>query len=98
MGVEVNPGNVHDSTAFNALYEKVTERFPEIEVVTADAAYKTPWICKRILDAGRYHVRNADRPAVSPGRFAVRRGTGADHCPLHRHVAKRPIPKRRGVD
>ena len=53
---------------------------------------------KRYIYAGRYHVRNADRPAVSPGRFAVRRGTGADHCPLHRHVAKRPIPKRRGVD
>ena len=68
LGVEVNPGNIHDSTAFNALYEKVTERFPEIEVVTADAAYKTPWICKRILDDGR-------KPSMPYKRPMTRKGT-----------------------
>ena len=67
LGVEVNPGNVHDSTAFNALYEKVTERFPEIEVVTADAAYKTPWICKRILDDGRKPSMPYKRPMTRKG-------------------------------
>jgi transposase len=53
LDVEVTPGNVHDSIAFDAVYEKVTESFPEVEVVAADSAYKTPWITKRILGDGR---------------------------------------------
>lgn len=48
MGVTVNPGNIHDSVAFDGLYEELTEKHPEIETVVADAGYKTPWICKRI--------------------------------------------------
>lgn len=38
----VTSGNVHDSVAFDKLYEKVTKRFPQIETVTMDAGYKTP--------------------------------------------------------
>lgn len=49
----VTSGNVHDSVAFDALYERVTKRFPEIKIVTMDAGYKTPWICKRVMDDGR---------------------------------------------
>lgn len=53
LETKVTAGNVHDSTAFDELYKKVIERFPEIEAVTADAGYKTPWICKQIFDSGR---------------------------------------------
>lgn len=49
----VTPGNVHDSKAFDELYDKVIEKHPEIEVIAADSAYKTPWICKKIIDDGR---------------------------------------------
>ncbi len=45
--MEVKPGNIHDSMVFDTVYDRVTQRFPEIEVVTADAGYKTPWICKK---------------------------------------------------
>ncbi len=38
----VTPGNVHDSAAFDEVYDKVAERFPEMETVVADSAYKTP--------------------------------------------------------
>ena len=44
VGVEVTAGNVHDSVAWDALYDQVTERFEEIQYVTMDAGYKTPWI------------------------------------------------------
>ena len=44
LGVEVTAGNVHDSVAWDALYDQVTNRFPEVEFVTMDAGYKTPWI------------------------------------------------------
>ena len=38
----VTPGNVHDSVAFDDVYDKVTQTFPEIETIVADSAYKTP--------------------------------------------------------
>jgi transposase len=53
LGVEVRPGNQHDSVVFDDIYRKVKERFPQIEVVTADAGYKTPWICKQVFDDGK---------------------------------------------
>lgn len=31
LAVEVTPGNVHDIVAFDDLYDKVTERYPEIK-------------------------------------------------------------------
>ncbi len=43
MDVTVNPGNVHDSVAFDGLYDRLVNRFPGIEAVVMDAGYKTPW-------------------------------------------------------
>ena len=42
----VTPGNVHDSVAFDEVYNLVTADFPEVETIVADSAYKTPHICK----------------------------------------------------
>ena len=67
LGVNVNPGNMHDSVAFHGLYNEVTARFPQIEIVTADAAYKTPWICKRIVDDGRSPSMPYKRPMTKRG-------------------------------
>ena len=69
LDVTVVPGNVHDSVSFDALYDKVTERFPEIEVVTVDAGYKTPWICKKIIDDGRIPSMPYKRPMTKEGFF-----------------------------
>lgn len=52
----VAPENIHDSIAFDPLYDTVTERFPKIKKVVADTAYKTPWICKNIIDDERIPV------------------------------------------
>lgn len=49
----MTPGNVHDSVAFDEVYDKVTENFPQVEAVVADAAYKTPHICKKVFGDGR---------------------------------------------
>jgi IS5 family transposase len=67
LEVEVTPGNVHDSVAFDNLYTKVTERFPEIKTVVADAAYKTPWICKRIFEDERKLSTAYKRPQTKDG-------------------------------
>lgn len=46
IGVNVTPGNVHDSIAWDKLYEDVAGRF-DVQFVAMDAAYKTPWIAKK---------------------------------------------------
>ena len=53
LETEVTPGNVHDSVAFDTVFQRLTEHYPEVQVVTADVGYKTPWICKQIFDSGR---------------------------------------------
>lgn len=53
LGVHVTPGNIHDSVAFDSLYDDICQHYPEHKIVAADSAYKTPWICKRIFESGR---------------------------------------------
>ena len=55
LGVEVTAGNVHDSVAFDALYDAVTEKY-DVEFVAMDSAYKTPWIAKKVLEDGRIPI------------------------------------------
>ena len=69
LGYEVTPGNVHDSVAFDAVYEKVTERFPEAGIVTLDSAYRTPWICKRIFSDERKASLPYKCPMTKDGFF-----------------------------
>lgn len=69
LGCVVTPGNIHDSVAFNPLYDIVTEKFSEIKEVVADAAYKTAWICKKIIDDGRIPVMPYKRPMGGEGFF-----------------------------
>ena len=56
LGVEVTAGNISDSVAWDAVYDQVTTRFPEAKYITMDAAYKTPWITKKIVDSGRIPI------------------------------------------
>ena len=62
LGVKVTAGNVHDSVAWDGIYEQVTRRFPEIQYVTMDAGYKQPWIAQRILEDGRIPILPYTRP------------------------------------
>lgn len=55
LGVEVTAGNVHDSVAWDAIYEQVTSKY-EVQFVAMDAGYKTPWIAKKILDDHRIPI------------------------------------------
>lgn len=63
----VTPGNIHDSVAFDDVYDKVTERFPEIATVVADSAYKTPHIAKKVFDDGRVLDTCYKRPMTMKG-------------------------------
>ena len=69
MGVTVNPGNVHDSVAFDGLYDILVDKFPEIKATVMDAGYKTPWISKRVLDDNRIPVLPYKRPMGNSSFF-----------------------------
>jgi len=69
LGYEVTPGNVHDSAAFDAVYDRVSGRFPEIKTAVMDSAFKTPWICKRIIDDGRQASLPYKCPMTKDGFF-----------------------------
>lgn len=58
---------MHDSVAFDGLYDRLVERNTEIKAIVADAGYKTPWISKRILDDGRIPVLPYKRPMSKKG-------------------------------
>ncbi len=45
----VTAGNIHDSVAFDDVYDNLIKKYPEIETIVADSAYKTPHICKKVL-------------------------------------------------
>ena len=63
----VTPGNVHDSVAFDEVYDKVTKTFPETETIVADSAYKTSHICKKVFDDGRVLSTAYKRPQTMKG-------------------------------
>jgi len=63
------PGNVHDSVSFDPFYDRLISHFPQVKNVVADAAYKTPWISKRIIDDGRIPVFPYKRPMSKTGFF-----------------------------
>ena len=69
LEVEVTAGNVHDSVAFDSVYANLKEHYPEVQVLTMDAGYKTPWICKQIFDDGRIPSLPYKRPMTKAGNL-----------------------------
>ena len=63
----VTPGNVHDSVAFDEVYDRVVAAFPEMETIVADSAYKTPHICKKVFEDGRVLSTAYKRPQTLKG-------------------------------
>jgi hypothetical protein len=55
LDVEVTAGNIHDSVAWDAVYDRVTGKF-DVAFVTMDAGYKTPWIAKKTLEGGQIPI------------------------------------------
>jgi len=69
LAAEVTAGNVHDSVSFDDVYEKVKEKVGTPEAVAADSAYKTPWICKKLLDENVLPVMPYKGPMTKQGFF-----------------------------
>ena len=69
LAVEVTAGNVHDSVAWDAVYDKATERFEEIQFAVLDSAYKTPWIAKKTIEDGRIPITPYCNHHYKEGQF-----------------------------
>lgn len=67
LGYTVNPGNQHDSRTFKGIYDKIKN--DDLDVVVADAGYKTPAIAKMLLDDGILPLFPYKRPATKEGFF-----------------------------
>lgn len=65
----VTPANVHDSMVFDEIYDKVNTKFPNTQNFVLDAAYKTPWICKRIIDDNKIPFLPYKRPMTKKGFY-----------------------------
>ena len=68
LDVEVTAGNVNDSVAWDALYDKVTRKH-DVQFVTMDAGYKTPWIAKKTLDDGKVPILPYKRYTGNQDRY-----------------------------
>lgn len=69
LGTNVTAGNIHDSQSFDGIYDKVTEKYEDIKNVVIDAGYKTPAICKKVIDDNRKPVTPYKRPMTKQGFF-----------------------------
>ena len=69
LETEITPGNVHDSVAFDTVFERLKAHYPEVQFITADAGYKTPWICKQIFDSGKIPSLPYKRPMTKKGNL-----------------------------
>ena len=67
LAVEVTPGNIHDSVAFDDVYDQVVEQFPDVHAFVADSAYKTPHICKKVFGDDRVLSTAYKRPMTMKG-------------------------------
>lgn len=67
LEVEVTPGNVHDSVAFDDVYDNLVKNYPEIETIVADSAYRTPHICKKVFEDHRVLSTAYKRPMTMKG-------------------------------
>lgn len=49
------------------VYDDICQHYPEHNIIAADSAYKTPWICKRIFESGRILTSAYTRPKTKEG-------------------------------
>ncbi len=86
LGYDINPANLHDSRTFKGLYDKLDKE--NIDVLIADAGYKTPAIAKLIMDDSIKALFPYKRPMTKKGFFVKREYVYDEYhdeyiCPNH---------------
>lgn len=70
LAYSTDPGNLHDSVTFFHLYDKLKQKFTErFNYICLDSGYRTPAVCKAIIDDGKTPVLPYKRPLTKKGYF-----------------------------
>lgn len=100
IALDTNPSNMHDSVAFYPAFEKLVDKVDveEIENFLADAAYKTPHICKMLIDLGLTPLMPYTRPRTKEGYFKKYEYVYDEYndiyiCPNNKSLVKKGINK-----
>lgn len=73
LGFITTPGNVHDSTSFHDLRKQIMDKFKNaITFEVLDAGYKTPAICKEIIEDGKIPFMPYTVPKGKKGFFKTK--------------------------
>lgn len=98
--VDTNPSNMHDSVAFYPAFEKLVDTIDieEVDNFLADAAYKTPHICKTIIDLEINPLMPYTRPRTKEGYFKKYEYVFDEYndiyiCPNNKSLIKKGINK-----
>lgn len=98
--VDVNPSNMHDSVAFYPAFDKFVKNIGTENTINflGDAAYKTPHICKILLDLGLNPLFPYKRPMTKDGYFKKYEYTFDEYndiyiCPNEKDLIKTGINK-----
>jgi hypothetical protein len=68
------------------VYDETIDKFPESKLVALDAGYKTPWICKKVIDSGRkiavpYTNRSRKKDLFRPKEYEYDEENDCIICP-----------------
>ena len=98
--VDVNPSNMHDSVAFYPAFDKFVNNIGIEDTINflGDAAYKTPHICKTLIDLGLNPLFPYKRPMTKDGYFKKYEYTYDEYndiyiCPNEKDLIKTGINK-----
>lgn len=85
LGAEVTAGNIHDSIAWDKVYDEVTQKYAA-EFIVMDGGYKTPWIAKKVLDDSKvpvlpYTRYNGKADRYKPWQYTYDAGNDEYICP-----------------
>ncbi len=69
LGINVTAANVHDSTMFEIVLEKVKKNIGKPKYVAVDAGYKIPYISKLLIDQEIRPIMPYTRPRSKKGFF-----------------------------
>ena len=89
ISCSTNAGNMHDSVAFENIYNELIEEYDEeIENVCLDSGYNTPAICKKIIDSGKEALMpytrqkgRKDKELISKKEFEYNQENDVYVCP-----------------
>lgn len=79
LGIEVTAANVHDSIMFESVLNQVKRNVGKPKFVAVDAGYKTPYICKSLLEQGIEPAMPYKRPMTKKG-FMKKYEYAYDEC------------------